>query len=485
MNSFGEKLKNCIVKNGYTVYRISKISGVERTGLQRCLSGQRLLPEEAFYKIMKYLHLDYKEQMDLLNSYTIEQIGEHRYNQWEHVKHIVESLSQLFLLPAVSVTLEKEVRLINRLDPYTALRGRHTVTQTIQDLMEYGIYETDHPEIHLFLPADKEFLMNIYPNQPSNVRPVFNHLIQLTKNTDDPGNEDYNLKILEMLLPFGLSVDADYNIYFNYVDTVPVYFNSIIFPYYIILNESTVVLLGEELQSAVICQIPELVRYYRQIFLSYLEKAQKLITIYADTVTTLTHFLELGDLSYKQSFIEYQPCLFTFTDDEMIDTYVSPFTENREFFLQAAKERLIQLQSAVSYHSVFSHKGLEFFIETGIIAVIPSGIATPIGPGDRLTILKRLREAFKKEEHTLRIINPDKFKFPEFVAISVNANWGIDFFIYDNEKQCRYLHISEATLSNAFADFISEISNTALVYSKEKTLEILNNYIDELEKSLS
>lgn len=313
-------------------------------------------------------------------------------------------------------------------------------------------------------------------------KPVFNHLIHLTKNSKNNhySNNDYNLSVLDMLLPYAMSAYVDYNIYYNYTDITPLFFNNVIFPYYIILNDTSVILISDNLQSATIYQIPELTLHYKNTFLSYLEKAQKLITIYDGITPLLTRFIEMDNYNQRLFFLEYQPCFFTFADLEMINRYVNPSLENREAFLDIAQNRLKQLQMASHSFSVFSHKGLKFFVETGIMTDIPSDIVMPILPKDRLIILKRLRKTFEQAEHTFRIIDPNYFQLPDFVSISVNSDIGIDFYIFSQKSRSQYLHISETTLSNTFADFISQMADTLLVYSEEKTLEIIDDSINLL-----
>lgn len=57
MNTIQELLKKYIETNGYTIYSISKQSGINRTTLQKILSGQRKITKDIYDRLLPYFAL--------------------------------------------------------------------------------------------------------------------------------------------------------------------------------------------------------------------------------------------------------------------------------------------------------------------------------------------------------------------------------------------------------------------------------------------
>lgn len=56
MDTIQTLIKHYIEANGYTVYSISQQSGINRTTLQKILSGQRNITKEIYEKLLPFLH---------------------------------------------------------------------------------------------------------------------------------------------------------------------------------------------------------------------------------------------------------------------------------------------------------------------------------------------------------------------------------------------------------------------------------------------
>lgn len=489
MSLFGEKLKSCITARNFTVYRLAKYTGIERTGLHRAISGQRLISEESLYKIIDFLHLEYSEKEDLLEAYAIEAIGANSYSQRKILFHLIESLTSVCQPVIRPISVEKQLKI--SFDGLTAqpvlLRGKYHIINFLQTYIEHEFYESDCPTLYLFTAPDRNLWRRIIPTYASSSvpethcggvskkKPVVRHLVPLSETDDKSDKICSNLEILDMLLPFSLSVGLDYEIHYYYDYCRPHSYYGYIFPYYIILN-NRVILLSEDLETAGIYSDEEYVSYYKEEFEKRLKLSSTLIHTFNRMDDILKHFAAIMKHEPgKCCLIEYEPCFIAYADPDIVNRALIPGAADREAILHFVKDRISWLQSLENSVWLFTLEGLEYFMKTGISTDIPQEITVPLPMADRLTLVKRLYHTCEKDVQKIRIINSELFMLPEFVSISITEYFGIDFYLFTQGSDSKYLSITETTLAQAFKDFSLGLLDSSLVYTKEKTLALLED----------
>lgn len=302
-------------------------------------------------------------------------------------------------------------------------------------------------------------------------------MIHLTKSINIRKDRVYNLNLLDTLLPFCLTGGMDYRIYYNYRDMVPLYNDGVIFPFYIIINRSAVILLSPDLQNAALFKLQEYTDFYTMAFENMLKKSRKLIELYDNNLPVVNDILKPGYSTPNSFYLEFQPFFLLFTEREMVEYYIKSDLKDRELIVKLALARYDQFHSAALPCILFTQAGIDFFIKYGFLSGFPSQYTLPVLPADRLIFLKKLYNYAKSNPEAVQIINPDHFYLPDFINISVHPDSGINFFIYQESSPPRCIHIQEGTLTQAFTDFISEITGSPIIFSAEKTLELLDQYV--------
>lgn len=164
MSLFSEKLRKYVADSGYTVYRLAKLSGVERTGLQRVLSGQRLLSEQALDSLLDFLQINFAERDELYHLYRIEELGESRYHQQELILLFIKRLMATHYDNKINWHLEKKMQLAEHSKhSYYIYHGSSQIFQMIRASMEYLQCNNNLPIFRMFLPPDTQFLSQIIP----------------------------------------------------------------------------------------------------------------------------------------------------------------------------------------------------------------------------------------------------------------------------------------------------------------------------------
>lgn len=152
MERFGKKLKEYLASNDCTVYRLSKCTGIERTGLHRAISGQRPLPEDSLFKIMDFLHLTQREREELLEAYAIDSIGEDAYRQRMLILRLIDSLAHICLPQNEDISINKQVEITSNIFTGSPLlvHGKYKIINLIQICMEHDLYESSAPPPHTY-----------------------------------------------------------------------------------------------------------------------------------------------------------------------------------------------------------------------------------------------------------------------------------------------------------------------------------------------
>ena len=97
MDTIQALIKHYIESNGYTVYSISQQSGLNRTTLQKILSGQRKITKEIYEKLLPFFALSPIDKEELEQAFLINQIGPERFQTHMEIKRILEmSTSTLY-----------------------------------------------------------------------------------------------------------------------------------------------------------------------------------------------------------------------------------------------------------------------------------------------------------------------------------------------------------------------------------------------------
>lgn len=249
-------LREIINKSELTIYSLSAYSGVNRTTLQKALSGTRVLSEEHFAKIYPFLQLTPSESNTLIKLYQIQKIGFSAYYKCEYIKNLLEDLTT----------------------EYKSTTTFHTdsILNLIYQQAYDSIYNTAPLDIYLFAPFDDSFVADILSLFDTDTFKTVHitHLIPFIKNTkDNDASTLHNIKMLTHILPFYLQHPNTYTVKYYYEETA-LSDTHILFPYYLIINDY-VMLLSGNYQNTILLDT-KAVDYYKQSFLKNIKHGNSL-----------------------------------------------------------------------------------------------------------------------------------------------------------------------------------------------------------------
>lgn len=302
----------------------------------------------------------------------------------------------------------------------------------------------------------------------------------MVRYSEDQGINNYNLEILSTFLPFSLSTNLDYNIYFNYCENIISYDNGILFPYYIILDNILLIQLSSDLQNCMVYTIPDYIKYFSDCFDEIIKRSKKLANTYPDFKDFFHHTLETVQKNEQFYFLGFEPCLSAFLTPELAEKYINRTYPDWNKKLEMFNQWPCCLENLEAFYCFFSPDGIKYFMETGRLTDTPANIFLTLSPDDRKILLNHLYELLIINPKKIRIFDPAYFPFPNYASIFINPDYGLDYFVYEENEKSPYLSFSEISLSRAFKNFILGISNSKFLFTSEKALELITHYKKEL-----
>lgn len=486
---FGNQLRKSISDSGYTVYQLAGLADVDRTYIQKTLSGQRLISERDLQKILDVLHLSHEERALLLQNYEICRVGKNKFSQINYVKELIQSMVNNRQFDQSEFPLTVNLQLTeNSLKGNLFYRGSSAIVSLLRTCLVAEIALESSPFFYLFVPADNDFLGRILPlpgvpagsGGGGGERPEILQLVQFTKNREDPADDHHNLRVLNAVLPFCLSRELDYTLYYYYGLGLSGEDEGMILPYYVVTNR-LVLLLSGDMETALVLTDGQTVEFYKNSFLSRLRQARRLTREYNHTDDCLDSFLHFNLNCRRLFWLEYQSALYSLLDRNLLESALLPEYGGKERLFQCLErvEELLELENPPV--CIFSETGLKQFAEDGTLPGLSVYGFRPFTPGERLILLRRLEAAANRSQRSVYMVNPRRFEIPDCVCLSVGENIGVNFIMQVKTGGLRNIYIRENTLAGAFLDFVTYSLVSDLVYSRENTVDIIRGCIAGLE----
>lgn len=485
MNTIQELLKKYIEENGYTIYSISKQSDINRTTLQKILSGQRKITKDIYNRLLPYFALSPIDKDELDQAFLADQIGSERFQTHMEIKRILE-------MSASSLYLENQAipdSALTTIDSYpncTLIEGTYQIANAIYTIALHNVTTEAQPFLYTFAdfshPYASIFFKPLY--HPAFQSLHVKQLVEYQKTQIDGENYDniHNIQILTNLLPSFAAFPGSFSVYFYYSARNRFKQQASAFPFYIITN-THVLLLSPSYETAMLLSDPAIHAYYLKNYKQILTKSNTL-TEGAQSPLELLDALNKVDPSTNYPLcLNIQPTIEKYLTPEMIDKYMldSPY---KDILRAKLLERIGQL--TMEHHTIlFTSEGLKLFSEQGKNINFPDSLAAHFDVKDRIHILQKFIDANENEEdnHFL-ILDPAKIHTSLNISIAFTPPSLTFLMLVRNDGNSMIIPLYEHTLCNSIMDFIQTLPQYGYVCSPEKTNQILQEEIEKLRKHL-
>lgn len=478
--SFCEKFQRAV--GDTTIYRLSKITGIERTKLQRIKSGQKLPTKEELELICVSLYLSPEEKFNLTKEYEIALIGEDRYKSRLCTAEFIENLYNIFEVKHNPV--ERHFKVSLDIECPAVIQGEADTYNTIETILRQEAVENN--------------TIYMYGDTFDNKSPLNNLLRNITDISDlsvyqifglKPFDESYdnyysNISMISKIYPIFLS-KTNYHAYYYYDKTK----NSSVLPYFIV-TDNYLITIAYDKKSAAIIQDKNIIKLHKQLFEQKIKESYALIadinTLMGYSSIYVEHLKHFDIAKTNLITIEYEPCVTPYIGDEVIEMCMRKDIPNYPIIFDRAKSCLAQYRNFMLKTSIFTERGLDNFITTGRITEIPEIAYNPIPPKARIQILNALcKSASDLNQSSLHLIRDDKLHLPKNLRYCGTGQVN-DFFLLlsDVKNSHSIFKLNECGFAKPFYDFASSLIGSDTVYSNEETIQIIKRKISEFSQSL-
>lgn len=455
MWEFSEMCKSLIQNSNMSIYKIAKLSGLERTALNRMVNGKRLLNQDDFEKFCDAVRMGKRDRERLSELYMIEKIGKRKYENQKYILKILRYLDSLGGGQQKEKTSfqrenmqqkEGEKEKIQKMPPEniildSCIVGKASVKALLHKVLRQAIQKEDStiytniPASHTDLFEEMEYLCSIYHRKMKVC-----HYFMLLSSPENYYNSNYNLEILSNILPQIFSASLEYYPYYTYSNSMLEDMTNTIMSYFLVTDDY-VVQFTQDMDSVIIHHERAVVElYHERIEQECQSNMHHLLPEMPKTENISQRIGEcigrVGDLTY---------CL------------VSPVHKRLE-----------------KGSNTFTEAGLKHFYDTGSIWEPVDACHQPIPIPQRETVLKELLDGVRCGEIDVRIAGHE---IPMLLHISLELyKQGIQIRICREQNLYKGVFLSESSICESFRDFLDAMIDMKLAQDREGTLKILETY---------
>lgn len=481
MSVFSEKLQECITKSNMKIASLSKISGVERSFIQKMLTGERIPSDPAvLQQLADALMLSPSQRRMLLDSYSISKMGEATYYRRLLVKRLIEETNS-FLQPAPVLRSTYPNPGFQR-PSVLSLHGKGAIADTVRLLVEEELSGAS-PRLRLVLQPESLLIPVLLAYGRTCPALQIEHILCFDSELQYQKENKYNLGCLRGALSFLLAA-CRYVPYFYYEVISPKTGKTALFPW-MILGTDWAVSLSQDEEAAVVLSDREAVSLYEGLFEEVREECHPVLEHSGQE-----QFFDAQNWSpLKQEMtysLQFEPCFGFFFTMNMAQQQICRDLPNREELLSFFDERRKQislLDGARKNTSFFTLEGLDRFLESGRIGELPEDCYLPFPKPFRVELLRRMLACTQNQSYSPYLIKPAKFRIPQALYFLVTGPQQVTCSCTHPIHGRIHLNIQENSVAYSFCDFFEYLKETGLVYSKEETQAVLRQRLEALARS--
>lgn len=450
MSDFSSKCREYLKNTGETVYQLSASSGLDRTSLQRMITGKRLPGMDFVRQFCDSIRINPSQRQELIELYKIEKIGKEIYYNRKYIQELLRVISNQQML------FSSGFHSLTSLPFYSgdfSLDVEKKVLNLFEDILLSGSDE----KICTNIPANCRLIVQVsahlYPEYQK-LPPVIQILPLHQNPTASP---DYNMNLetfLCTILPI-LCGFLNYQPYYYYTQAGRELSCYELFPFFFITEKKIL-----ENSS----------RFFQQS-----DSPSQILEIFGSIMNTniTTNFaLEshpcLALMSYGPDFVQ---ALFENRD---ID-HSNPVYTQLVSILKQPQFAFTENDTSCNY---FTLNGIRKFAQTGLLDGPYSYHQTPLPKEERRKSIQHILDTDMGGEKC-KILKHSVL--PETgIHLEVLSDYSVFLCFLSKEDTFMCVYLKETSIGQALDDYLSSLSEEEAVYTKKEARQILLGLLEQL-----
>lgn len=475
MSKFSDKCKELLTENGYNVYRLSQTASLERTTLQRMVTGKRLPGQEFVENFCRALRISLLEEKEVMELYKMESMGETAYLNQKTILQLFQNLSDF-----EKESFENHRNIIDHGNlELLSSTSSHTydTEMLLQFILKKSFLEEEAPVICTNIPGTStllsHYLMLLVPQYQKDI--AVRHLIYFQTSMSSAHE---NLETLNQILPLCFSKSINYEPYYYYSKLSKTDQPNMLFPFYIITKQYVLQLSGN-LQKGLLHSDPEFVKEYTKEFDRCLRQSVPLLQQSNNLDEAMRLYLQCNDMPKVITTMESAPC-----DSDLISPshFVSLVNEHipEYSYLLDSYGAFLNIVYQTRRKGFITESGLRHYCEHGTTSGTSSVLFPPFNQQDRLYSLKHYIDTYEdSEKHLLN----HRFTFPASLYIELRDRRILHLIHITAKNDISFVTIQESSICDAFAEFFELLAESEYVFSDEQFKTILHKLLNKAEKA--
>jgi hypothetical protein len=468
-------IKSSIQANNLSIYSLAKTTGINRSTLQKALSGTRPLNVRQFELLLDAVPLTPKENKYLYDNFIEMSVGKERLSINKAI---------LAILSSVSDCLENDTEFISIAPPnienINSVYSGNSVSDVVSFLVNSEIDRHDTPHIYTYFPLYNDFFASLIAKyvdsspKPTEVSVLFEFMKQSGFGTEK------NFTTLKNIMPLILNKHNHYNLHYSYVNSFLYDDHITIYPYYIILSDRAI-LLSHDLQQSAIVSDKSIVESMIKAHSDRLLSTSVMQTEVPGFFDTVRYLIDNHIHSGNMYTISYEPFILSYIPPEMYDELVIDDLPDRQRFLSLIYKRIEQISDVPITYMLFNKDSLTEFLQNGRIGAFHSRHLKPCSPEQRKVVLEKMIRDIENGKLVLRAFSSDKINVSKNFKITyIKGHHCLQIVMYPDNDNCRLIDIGEPVISKDFINFFNDMLDSSYTYTSEETLKLLNNCVNKL-----
>lgn len=479
MSDFSSLLQEYTKRSGYTKVYLSKVCGIDRSLLQKYISGQRIPNQvQTVLTLAEVLQLSPGERQKFLKSFYIRSIGAETYEQRQTIKDMIEHFS----IYIKKEELEFQGNCIGFWDdvPQIMILGRENHNwEKVARILEMEAAQ-ESAELLLIAQPDKEYLNGLISYFLSFENTKVKQVVCVENwIADQKGN--HNIRILCQIMPFLFGTDR-YEAKFYY-DHLESHRNDMTILPNLLITRHFVICFNNDMKTGILYKNEQIHKFYRGVFYDIEKECRSYYHVYHSAMDNLMVYKKENRC---RASIQMDLCVLPLMTEGQLDKIINPDLPDRDLLIR----RLHELESAWKEEAleqgepiiscIFSCKGLEAFVRHGRILEIPEEYCGPVPIDMRIEILEQICFNSEQGNCLIRMVDDAKFHLDRHLIIDLCGE-STAYVIYVQEHLRNVMVIEELSVVKALEDYIYFLPDSEWVISKEATNKQLRQAIDWLK----
>lgn len=481
-NYITQRIKTLIKENNLTVYRLAKITGINRSTLQKSIEGVRSLNLRQFKELLNVLPISEQEKKFLYQDYMSIIWDETQLSEYKYILNILnncENMPMTLNLQSMNITQFKSV--------YTKDEIPDILKELTVQALNKAVENNEIPSFYGYLPLYNDFFNNNIVKYINSHESKINFSLIFELITTSKYGNLTNLEIFNNTLNLMLNTKKNYDLYYIYIEDFHYNNHITIYPYYIIFPEY-IVLFDAELTNATIIHSNDIISFMISSHNKKLNIATRLDNRDIDFFEGLEYLYSNEQEEAYIYHISYDPCISSFIPMEIYNEIIDNTFEYKKEVLNFIKSKINNIKKRTKIHALFDKDGIRDFAKTGHVIAYRHPCLKQCNLEQRKIILENILNSIDNKYYIYRAFSSNDINFSKDIEITLYPNqYCINIFSYANITQnntIKNVNLYEPNICTAIINFIQNVIDTPIVCSHEETKEFIQSVINELDKEI-